>query len=140
MKPHIYNENIKICWGEFMELGVSKEEYLESVYVLGIKHGKVVRNVDLAHVLNVKKSSASQAIQTLIDMEYLYRGEDYELLLTSKGMELGERIYQRHQFWSRYLQYIGVDSKTAAKDAREMQHVLSDESFLKLKEHVMKEK
>ena len=132
--------DIKICWGESMELGVSKEEYLESVYVLGIKHGRMVRNVDLAEILNVKKSSASQAIQTLIDMEYLYRGKDYELLLTSKGIELGERIYERHQFWSRYLQSIGVDSKTAAKDAREMEHVLSDESFHKLREHVMKQK
>ena len=119
-----------------MELGVSKEEYLESVYVLGIKHGRIVRNVDLAQILNVKKSSASQAIQTLIDMEYLYRGKDYELLLTHKGMKLGERIYERYQFWSQYLESIGVDPETAAKDAREMEHVLSDESFLKLKEHI----
>ena len=122
-----------------MELGVSKEEYLESVYVLGIKHGKIVRNVDLAEILNVKKSSASQAIQTLIDMGYLHRGSDYELLLTSKGIDLGERIYERYQFWSRYLLSIGVDPETAAKDAREMEHVLSDESFLKLREHMMKQ-
>lgn len=118
-----------------MELGISKENYVIAVYVLGVKHGRIVRNVDLAEILNVKKSSASQAIQTLIDLGYLYRGETYELLLTSKGMDLGRRLYERHQFWSRYLQSIGVDSKTAAKDALEMEHVLSDESFQKLREH-----
>lgn len=116
-----------------MELGRSKEEYLEAVYILSVKKGRTVRNVDLAEELNVKKSSVCRAVKLLEELGYLTKGMDFSFCLTSKGKNLGERMYERHRFWKELLRKAGVSECTTIKDAKEMKHMLTDESFEKIK-------
>ena len=60
------------------------------------------------------------------------------ITLTDSGMQIAEKIYERHRFLSYYLQKIGVSEKTAAEDACRIEHVISQETFERLQEHVAK--
>ena len=46
----------------------------------------------------------------------------------------GEKIYEHHQFFTEQLIAAGVDRETAEKDACRMEHVISQESFERLRD------
>ena len=50
------------------------------------------------------------------------------------GLAIARSIYERHQVISGYLMSIGVSEETALKDACRIEHVLSEETFHKIKE------
>ena len=60
--------------------------------------------------------------------------EDHFLHLTDVGCEVAEKIYERHCFFTEQLIAAGVDPKTAEADACRIEHIISDESFSRLKE------
>ena len=62
--------------------------------------------------------------------------EDGYLHLTDAGREVAEKIYERHRFFTNNLIEMGVDPETAEADACRIEHVISDESFQKLKDAI----
>ena len=60
--------------------------------------------------------------------------EDHFLRLTDVGREVTERTYERHCFFTEQLIAAGVDPRTAEADACRIEHIISDESFSRLKE------
>lgn len=115
-----------------MKLHASGEDYLEAVLMLQKQKGSV-RSVDLARHLEVSKPSVCHAVATLRDGGFLTMDEDYHLHLTDLGQEAAERIYEKHQFFTAQLIGAGVDPVQAEKDACRIEHVISEESFRKLK-------
>ena len=65
--------------------------------------------------------------------------EEHFLHLTDIGREVAENIYEKHCFFTERLIAAGVDPKTAEADACRIEHVISAESFERLKEEVRKE-
>lgn len=63
---------------------------------------------------------------------------DGSLTLTDAGLEVAEKIYERHTTLTDLLIRLGVDEETAAEGACKMEHVISDKSFEALKQHVLK--
>ena len=116
-----------------MKLHASGEDYLETILVLQKKLG-MVRSVDVARHLEVSKPSVSHAVTTLRDGGFLTMDEDHFLHLTDVGREVAEKIYERHCFFTEQLIAAGVDPRTAEADACRIEHIISDESFLRLKE------
>ena len=116
-----------------MKLYASGEDYLEAVLVLQRKQG-MVRSVDLARHMEVSKPSVCHAVATLRDGGFLTMDEDHFLHLTDVGREVAERIYERHCFFTEQLIAAGVDPRTAEADACRIEHIISDESFSRLKE------
>ena len=121
-----------------MKLHASGEDYLETILVLQKKLG-MVRSVDVARHLEVTKPSVSHAVATLRDGGFLMMDEDHFLHLTDVGREVAEKIYERHCFFTEQLIAAGVDPKTAEADACRIEHIISDESFDRLKEAVEQE-
>lgn len=121
-----------------MKLHASGEDYLEAILVLHKKMG-MVRSVDVARHMDVSKPSVCHAVSTLKDGGFLTIDEDHFLYLTDIGLEVAETIYERHCFFTELLIAAGVDPKTAEADACRMEHVISSESFLRLKEAATKE-
>ena len=122
-----------------MKLHVSGEDYLETILVLHKKTG-MVRSVDVARHMGVSKPSVCVAVNTLKDGGFLTMDEDHFFHLTDVGREVAEKIYKRHYFFTEQLIAAGVDPKTAEADACRIEHIISDESFSRLKEAaVMKE-
>ena len=64
--------------------------------------------------------------------------EDRFLHLTDVGREVAEKIYERHCFFTEQLIAAGVDPRTAEADACRIEHVISNESFERLKEAVFR--
>ena len=116
-----------------MKLHASGEDYLETILVLQKKLG-MVRSVDVARHMEVSKPSVCNAVATLRDGGFLTMDEDHFLHLTDVGREVAEKIYERHCFFTEQLIAAGVDPRTAEADACRIEHIISDESFDRLKE------
>lgn len=116
-----------------MKLHASGEDYLETILVLQKKLG-MVRSVDVAQHMEMSKPSVCHAVATLRDGGFLTMDEDHFLHLTDVGREVAERTYERHCFFTEQLIAAGVDPKTAEADACRIEHIISDESFDRLKE------
>ena len=116
-----------------MKLHASGEDYLETILVLQKKSG-MVRPVDVARHMEVSKPSVCHAVATLRDGGFLTMDEDHFLHLTDVGREVAERTYERHCFFTEQLIAAGVDPKAAEADACRMEHVISQESFERLRD------
>ena len=116
-----------------MKLHASGEDYLETILVLQ-KKLSIVRSVDVARHMEVTKPSVCHAVATLRDGGFIMMDEDHFLHLTDVGREVGEKIYERYCFFTEQLITAGVDPKTAEADACRIEHIISDESFDRLKE------
>ena len=114
------------------KLYASGEDYLEAILVLHKKTG-MVRSVDVARHLEVTKPSVCNAVATLREGGFLTMDSDYFLHLTDVGREVAEQIYEKHRFFTERLIAAGVDPATAERDACRIEHVISDESFQRLK-------
>ena len=121
-----------------VKLHASGEDYLETILVLQKKLG-MVRSVDVARHLKVSKPSVCHAVAILRDSGLLTMDEDHFLHLTDVGREVAEKIYERHCFFTEQLIAAGVDPKTAEADACRIEHIISDESFSRLKEAAAQE-
>lgn len=113
----------------------SSEDYLETILILS-KKLPVVRSVDIATELNFSKPSVSVAMKHLRENECIEVSSAGFITLTSKGMEIASSIYERHQVLSDWLISLGVNPETATKDACEIEHQISDESFQAVKSFI----
>ena len=115
-----------------MKLHASGEDYLEAILVLHKKMGRV-RSVDVARHMEVSKPSVCHAVATLRDGGFLTMDGDFFLHLTDAGLEVAEQIYEKHRFFTDRLIEAGVDPETAERDACRIEHVISQESFERLR-------
>ena len=118
-----------------MAVNESAENYLETILVLSKTH-PVVRSVDIAEELGFKKSSVSVAMKNLREKNHITVTKEGFIYLTDTGRQIAEMIYERHRFITAFLTSLGVDEKIAAEDACRIEHVISEESFAALKEHI----
>ncbi len=117
-----------------MKIQESGENYLETILILREKMAGV-RSIDIATELGYSKPSISRAVKVLRGDNYITVDKNGFIELTEKGETLAQRIYERHRLLTAYLTAIGVDEKTAAADACRIEHVISEETFSKLKAH-----
>ncbi len=120
-----------------MEHTQSAEDYLESILILS-KELPVVRAVDICQYLGFKKSSVSIALKSLREKEMVSVNENGYITLTNQGLAVASEIFERHEVISQILIQLGVSEKTALEDACRMEHVISQESFDAIKEHIRK--
>jgi len=113
----------------------SKENYLEAIYVLSREHG-FVRSVDVANYFEFSKPSVSVAMSNLRQALLITVDDAGGIHLTEAGRALAEQVYERHLLLTRFLTGLGVDPETAQQDACRIEHVISQISFEKLREHV----
>lgn len=121
-----------------MKIRESAENYLETILVLYKKNGRV-RSIDIANELGYSKPSISYAMKQFRENGYVEVDELGYISLTEQGKSIAERMYERHGILSEYLMSIGVSEEVATEDACRIEHVISDESFEKMKQHLMTE-
>lgn len=120
-----------------MKIQESAENYLESILMITERKGEV-RSIDIVNELEFSKPSVSIAMKNLRENGYILVDKDGYITLTEKGMEIAEKMYERHKMFSQMFVALGVDSKTAAKDACRVEHILSDETFNAIKSYALK--
>ena len=121
--------------GEVMKIMESAENYLETILILQKRNGSV-RSIDIVNELDYTKPSVSIAMKNLRENGYIEMDSSGFITLLESGRKIAEKIYERHTFISDWLISLGVTPTVAADDACRMEHVISEESFKAIKNHV----
>ncbi len=111
-----------------MELGMSLEDYLESIFVLGAGK-RPVRLTDIARKLSVRKSSVVGALNKL-QSENLVIHERYgDVMLTQKGIEVASKVYKKHLAVYAFLaEVLGIDDIAANRQACNIEHYIAQDT------------
>ena len=120
-----------------MKIQESAENYLETIHILLSRMG-TVRSIDIVNELEYSKPSISIAMKNLRESGHIEMDPAGYITLTESGRLIAEKMYERHTLLSNYLIALGVDEKTAVEDACRIEHVISEQSFEKIREHVGK--
>ena len=118
-----------------MALQESGEMYLETILILS-RRGGCVRSVDISEYMGYSKPSVSRAVGLLKAGNYIVIDDDGHITLTESGLETAEKIMRRHELLTELLVSLGVDRQVAAADACKMEHVISDETYEAIHNHM----
>ena len=118
-----------------MTLQESGEMYLETILRLTAKSDRV-RSIDISEEMGFSKPSVSRAIGLLRGGGYVLVSKEGYLSLTEIGREVAESVYERHKILTDLLVKIGVDNDVAVADACKIEHCISEESFVAIKNYV----
>lgn len=111
-----------------MKIHKSAEDYLEMILMLQEQKG-YVRSIDIAAGLSVSKPSVSVAMKHLREDGYIFMDKDNFITLSESGMEIAQRIYERHKVLTRFLMQLGVNESDAREDACKIEHDISTATF-----------
>lgn len=117
-----------------MKVKESAENYLEAIFVLGNKNGKV-RAADICNYFSFSRPTVSAAVKQFKADGYISVDEKNLITLTDEGLAIAKKVYEKHQTIAKILMSVGVKDETAYADACKIEHDLSDESFYALKKH-----
>mgnify|MGYP000425373734 CR=1 FL=1 len=121
-----------------MAIQESGENYLETILILKERNG-YVRSIDIAHETGFSKPSVSRAVSILKKEGLVEIDPLNQILLTDKGREIAEGIYERHRVLTKFFEHIGVDADVAAADACKIEHIISSQTFERIKEKLIGE-
>lgn len=120
-----------------MNIHKSAEDYLEAMLMLKQERG-YVRSIDVADKLGVTKPSVSYATKRLKESGYISFDPAGMIVLEASGLEIAERMLERHNLLTELLIGLGVSPETARDDACKVEHDLSVESFDAIRAHAQK--
>ena len=112
-----------------MKIQQSAEDYLEAMLVLQEKNG-YIRSIDIANYLGVTKPSVSYAVKRLKESGYINMESNGPITLTTPGLEIARRTYDRHKALVDFLEVLGVENELAEEDACKIEHVISNDTYL----------
>lgn len=116
-----------------MSIHESGEDYLETILILHRNTG-FVRSIDIANELGYSKPSISRAVGILKSDGYITVEPNGQIVLTDSGMDKAEQVYERHLMLRKFLtDILGVSTENSEQDACRIEHILSDETYEKLK-------
>ena len=120
-----------------MTLSQSMEDYLEAIFEID-KNKRAVRVKDVAERLEVSMPSVNGALKTL-EAKGLIIHEKYDYIeLTDAGMIQASKVASKHHVIYIFLKdFLGVDPKTADKEACRIEHVLCNDTIEKLKKYIV---
>ena len=119
-----------------MALQESGEMYLETILILSRTKG-YVRAVDISEHMGYSKPSVSRAVGLLKSSGHIAIDAESHITLTEAGKAVAEKILNRHTILTNLLIRLGVSPEAASNDACKMEHVISDESFEAIKNHMI---
>ena len=122
-----------------MLIGKSLEDYLKTILILKEEIG-VVRSVDVARYMNFSKASVSHAVKLLREKGLLVMDNEWNLCLTKNGLLYAKCILERHKCFTEILTSIGVDGKIAEQDDCQIEHIISNQTFEKVKNAYLAQK
>ena len=120
-----------------MRIQESAENYLETILMLQNQNG-CVRSIDIAAHLEVTKPSVSRAMSLLRQNGYIEMDKSGMITLTDSGLTIAGHVYERHRLLTSCLTALGVSPETAASDACRIEHVISQETFERIRDYARK--
>lgn len=118
-----------------MRIQESSEMYLETIFVLSGTNNRI-RSIDVATQLGVSRPSVSRAIRVLESQGLITIDSKSKIILTDLGRSKASSLYDRHEVLTAMLQMFGVDREVAEQDACKMEHVISNDTFMVIKQYI----
>ena len=109
----------------------SAEDYLETILCLS-KTQPVVHRIDVAKQVGVSQAAVNKAVKILVEKGMVYE-DGKHLFLTEEGKSSAQAVFERHCVIRNFLLSLGVSPETAEEDACKMEHVVSAQTFEKMK-------
>jgi len=108
------------------------EDYLEAIHCIGERQ-VAVRVRDIAKRMEITMPSVTGALKSL-ERQGLVNHARYDWIdLTPEGKRIAEEVFRRHRVLREFLTLIlGIDSKTAERDACGMEHAVSETTLDRL--------
>lgn len=114
---------------------ITKEEYIEAIYLFEKKAGKA-QTGQIAEHMDVKPPSVTEMLQKLQD-EGLVKYEPYlGATLTENGKKMARELMAKHKVIADFLEIIGVEKELAETDACQIEHQASAETMSRLRKFV----
>ncbi|MFZ3071423.1 MAG: metal-dependent transcriptional regulator [Anaerolineaceae bacterium] len=117
-----------------MKIQEAAENYLETILILQHRRGPI-RSIDVVNEMGYSKPTVSVVMKKFRENGYIEMDSAGYITLTDAGLEIAQRMYERHNMIAEALMALGVDEKTAYKDSCKIEHDISDVSFACMKEH-----
>ena len=119
-----------------MKIQESGENYLETILILQNQNG-FVRSIDVANQLDFTKASVSRAMSILKEAGLILMEQSGNLILTDTGRKKAGAVYERHTLIAKFLEMtLGVSPAIAAQDSCRIEHIISEESFERIKQFI----
>ena len=120
-----------------MVLTKSKEDYLEAILILE-KNNEKIQSVKIAKMLKVSKPGVNQAMNYLKNNGLIEHFNYSEIKLTEKGRKIANLVYEKHLTIKKFLLKLDVSENIAEHDCCLIEHIISDETYEKIKEFLNK--
>lgn len=118
----------------------SGEDYLETILILTLNKS-CVRSIDVATEMGFSKASVSRAVGILKADGLITIENDGQIKLTPAGLEKATSVYDRHKLIKAFfIDFLDVNESTAEQDACKIEHVISEETFIKLRNFMQSNK
>ncbi|MEG1395286.1 MAG: metal-dependent transcriptional regulator [Clostridia bacterium] len=118
-----------------MKIYESGENYLETIYLLREKNSRA-RSIDVAEELGFSRPSVSRAMSILKANELITIDQKGNIEFTEAGLQLAKDTMSKHLTIRRFLENLGVEREIADKDACRIEHIISAQTFEKIKKSV----
>ena len=115
----------------------SGEMYVETIYLLSLESDKV-RGKDISEYMGFSRPSVSRALNSLRERGLVKKDKNGYIKLTEGGIILAKHIYDRNVLIARHFTGLGVDEKTARKDAQMVERFISDTTFNAIRDNQIK--
>lgn len=117
-----------------MRRNQSAEDYLETILLLS-QQLEDVHQIEIARKMNVSQPAVQKALRILKEKEYVCVN-GLHICLTPQGKDYAQKIYNRHCIIRQFLILHGVEYDIANEDACELEHCISDQTFLAMERFV----
>lgn len=108
------------------------EDYLELIYQ-SISENKDIKAIDIANEFNISRSSVSEALIRLADLDLIIYEGRKGIKITEKGVVEAKKIINRHNILFKFFsEVLKIDYQIADKNACKIEHVIDDEVLDKI--------
>ena len=109
-------------------------------YFLAVaREENITRAAESLHIAQPSLSKQLMELEQELGKQLLIRGKR-KITLTEEGRRRAEGIYERHLCITQFLmQVLGLDLKTADADACRIEHVISEETFQRIRAHIQQD-
>ncbi len=108
------------------------EDYLEAILIVKIENKKV-KATNIADFLNVSRPAITKELKLLENSNYIAK-QGTLIELTEKGLEIANKVYEKHLICKKFLIKIGVPEDIANIDCCKIEHCINEITFEKIKD------
>ena len=112
-----------------------EEDYLKAIYKI-VKRRGFARSVEISEMLDVKPASVTDMLKKLQSKGFIIYEKYRGILLTPRGKEIAEKLYEREKVIEEFFRIFGVQEENAEIMANKVEHYIDDESFERIEKFV----